>query len=326
MTPKTLNDTSRAFGKSGAVLVIILHYGKISDTRECLRSLCGVNYQPFSVLVIDNGTGSAESAHLCAEFSDVEVVTLDESVGFAAANNVGLELSLSRGFCYSLLLNNDTIVDPDLLSILCGAMQNDCRIAMAGPLMFFYSDRNAVWACGGTIDRFRIQIDGNRELAGIGNSPADTDYLPGACVLIRNAVLRETQLMPEQYYLGFEEAEFCLAAKRIGYRIVVCREAVLYHKVGMSSERVPKYRYNHLRSRFLFARCLHGRLLGGIFTFAICVSYLLRYPKDAALLRAALRDHLRYKAVKREHLSDFEVGSASLSSSGSNSTSVARDE
>ncbi len=286
-------------------LIIILHYGKIEDTLETLASLANVDRAkaPFQTLVIDNGSGSDLGSILSAQYPAVRFLGLERNRGFAGGNNVGLELALAEGFDFSLLLNNDVSVAPDFLLELRAALDADPSVAMAGPLSFFHDEPERIWAFGGFISKWNAAV-GPKTVRPGRNEPVPTDYLPGACILIRNAALEAVGLMPEKYFLAYEEAEFCLAARRGGFGVVACPRARIWHKVGMSSKATPEYQYNTMRNRFLFGEYLAngGWLWNKAFVLWLFVRFYLSGRRSGKLVWRALRDHFRYSTVRAEHL------------------------
>lgn len=282
--------------------IIILHFGSVADTLECLSSLeAAMAESPFSLVIVDNDPRNPLDEQSVPP--GVALLKTSGYLGFAAANNVGLRHVISEGFAYSLLLNNDTTVKPDFLKILLRAMHDRPHAGMVGPTMPYYYRPKEIWACGG-----RIWPSGRvGSLQSILRIPyAPVDYLPGACVLVRNSILPEIGLMPEKYFLGYEEAEFCGSARRQGWEILVAPEAVVYHKVGMSSEQAPKYLYNGYRSRFLFVEFLYGRFAGRILSLIIVLGAQFRERGERKLCRKAIHDHWRFDRVEREHLLEVE--------------------
>src|ERR1700732_3298340 len=130
-------------------LIIILHFGSIEDTLACLDSLRRSVVSPFDVFVVNNGPDKGVESILKAKHPDVIYHNAGLETGFAAGNNIGLRFGLERGYRYSLLLNNDTIAERDFLQLLIKPMEKDQAIAMTGPAMYFYSNKEQLWSCGG---------------------------------------------------------------------------------------------------------------------------------------------------------------------------------
>ncbi|MFT2094927.1 glycosyltransferase [Acidiphilium multivorum] len=113
-----------------ALVIIILHYGSITDTRDCLAALTPGLPADWRVLVIDNGTGTGAADTLGREFPSIDTVTLPANQGWAGGNNVGIAWARSRGARAVCLLNNDTLAAVGAFAPLLGALDQvgDCLL------------------------------------------------------------------------------------------------------------------------------------------------------------------------------------------------------
>ena len=100
------------------VLVIIVNWNKAFDTLQCLKAFYASDYENFHTIVVDNGSQDNSAKIIRDEFEHVEVIETGENLGFSAGNNIGIERGLQQGYEYILLLNNDAIVDPNMLTAL----------------------------------------------------------------------------------------------------------------------------------------------------------------------------------------------------------------
>lgn len=285
------------------LLVIILHFGSIEDTLECLNSLQQhIHSIGFDIFVVNNGPDQDVEAVLKAAHPTVVYHYAGRDTGFAAGNNIGLRVGLDRGYEYALLLNNDTAAEQDFVHPLLDAMQGDGSIAMAGPAMYYYHDKNKLWSCGGKIKWWNGGVGGETDLDKLSSVCHDTGYLPGACILVRMKALPKMGLMSEAYFLGVEEADWAIEARRAGFRVVACPRSVLLHKVGMSSQCTPEFIYNGIRNRFVYLRRQLPPLVRWLLTPAVLAAELRRHPKHRWLCWRAFRDHLKSERIERSHL------------------------
>ena len=239
------------------VFIIILHYGDIKDTKECLSSLEKLDYPNFEVVVVDNGTGKkfkVKSSKL-----KVKLIRNEENLGFAGGNNVGIRYALKHKADYILLLNNDTIVEPGLLKELIRVGESDKNIGILGPIIYKKQDarnkKQTIHFAGGKINwlytkgihlqdtRHKIQ-DTNR-----------VDYITGACMLVKREVIEKIGLMPEEYFLYCEDVDWCLKARKVGYKCVLVPWVKIWHKVSASTKEFSfSYIYYHTRNGLLLAK------------------------------------------------------------------------
>lgn len=292
----------------GKTLIIVLHYQSYEDTYACLSSLKDIP-EAFDIMLINNGMGEGIETQITRDFPTVRCLNLEENMGFAVANNIGLRTSLQEGYEFSLLLNNDVVVDFHFLGILKNVMEADEKIALAGPAIYYYERSDFLWAMGGWINLWNANIGGIINLD-INNCPPyfDVDYLAGTCILINNQALKRIGMLPEEYFLAYEEADFAIKARKNGYRVVACRDSKIYHKVGMSSQNPPKYQYNSMRNRYLFLKRNIAKPFNHIAIILLFLRMMLRGRISRRLILVAFADHLKSDRIRREDLIRIEEG------------------
>src|SRR5690606_35735071 len=121
-------------------------------TLACLESVFRLDYPNYHVLVVDNHSTDDSVARIRERFPDLDLLVTGENLGYAGGNNAGIQHALPADFDYVCVLNNDTVVEPAFLSALVGAMEQDPRIGLAGPLMRYFEPPNLVFSAGCEID------------------------------------------------------------------------------------------------------------------------------------------------------------------------------
>lgn len=228
--------------RQSLVWAVILNWNGLDDTRACLASLDQLQCAPATlhVLVIDNGSTPDPSATLRHEFPAVEVVRFATNQGFAAGCNYGMERALAAGADYVLLLNNDTIVAADFLSGLINQLAADPAAGIAGPLICYADQPQRVWFAGATmlpaLGYFSHRYL-NQPRSRVPQQPFASDYITGCCMLIDADVLRRIGLFDARYFAYFEDAEFCMRARKAGFAPVCVPASVIWHKESASTRR-----------------------------------------------------------------------------------------
>src|SRR3972149_12101418 len=97
------------------VAIIVLNWNGKNDTLECLASIDKMDYPSIYVILVDNGSQDGSVAAIQRKFPEVMIVETKSNLGFAGGNNMGIRYALRNGAEYVLVLNNDTIVDPQLI-------------------------------------------------------------------------------------------------------------------------------------------------------------------------------------------------------------------
>ncbi|MGM0562556.1 MAG: glycosyltransferase [Pseudomonadota bacterium] len=244
-----------------SVICVILHYGDERFTWECVGSL--KDDRRLDIVVVDNDPN--QSLAVPRYYSDlVNVYRTGGSMGFAEANNFGFDSHRKKSHQFVLVLNNDTVMQAGSVTLMLDALQS-LEVGAVGPCMPYAGEPDKIWACGGYVNKIRIKVGGldSKDRT----QPYVVDYLPGAVILCKREVWDKAGGLPEKYFLAYEEVEFALRIKRLGYNSVVEPRAKVFHHVGMSSDKKPMYLYNSIRNRIRFSKFLHGSLFGGVWGY-----------------------------------------------------------
>lgn len=210
-----------------AVHIVVLNWNGCHHLQACLPSLLETAYRRFQVVVLDNGSTDGSQDWLQASFPQVSLVALGRNRGFAAGNNAGMELALSGGAEYVVLLNNDTRVDPYWLSALVDVAEADPQVALC-------QSRQRTWD-GAQEIQFRFIPEWCAIETQVGpltqaNPPAPTPFASGCAMLIRCSALQRIGLFDPRYFLYFEDVDLSLRAWIAGYRVVDVPASVVYHR------------------------------------------------------------------------------------------------
>ncbi len=220
------------------VLIIILNWNGYIYTKDCLGSLRNLNYPNFQVIVVDNGSTDGSVEKLKAEFPDILLIGNKENLGFTGGNNAGMREALKSDPSYIMLLNNDTVVDRDMLSELVRVIGSDPKIGMVGPKIYYYDRKDVVWSAGTWHDRllhrFKLIGRGQKD-RGQFSKQRDVDELTACAMLIRREVIEKIGYLNDDYFRTSEDSEYCIRAKRAGYRLVFVPTSVIWHKVSSTT-------------------------------------------------------------------------------------------
>jgi len=248
-----------------AVGVVVVNWNLVDDTLACLASLLEMTYPAFQVVVVDNGSTDGSPERICAAYPRVAQIVNQENRGFAAGANQGLEWALARGCAYVLVLNNDTVVAPDLLNRLVAAAETDPRIGVLSPRILHFGQPERTWHLAARWHRWLPMPVNIWEAEG---DLVEADFVSGCAMMLRRAVLERIGGFDSGYYMYGEDIDLCARAKQVGYRVVAVPTAQVWHKVSLSSRKVSvQMRYWRTRNQILvYRRYLDGfrrRLLPG---------------------------------------------------------------
>ena len=223
--------------------IILINYGNWQDTIECIKSI-NKSSQNFKLILVDiiNKNHSIEELRKNINFDkeNIHFIMLDQNKGFAYANNIGIKYALKQDDCeYIWLLNNDTTITNSTLQQLQSFFQRNKNTAFIGSKILDYYKRDIIQTVGGKFNHktgYSILIGmGEKDIGQYDNFNENVDYLIGAGMFFHKNLISEIGLMPEEYFLYYEDVDWCLTAKKKGLNNYVCTDSVIYHKQGGST-------------------------------------------------------------------------------------------
>lgn len=238
------------------VAIVVLSWNGKEDTLECLKSLQDVQYPNFKTILVDNGSTDGTREAVRSEYPAVDIVDNGENIGVAEGNNAGLKRALEIGADAMLLLNNDTTLDPPFLTHLVESLYQSPDIAGTNPIIYYYDEPDVIWSAGGDIDEktgIVYQRELNEKDTGQLKREINIDYGISAALLIRREALEKVGMMDPAYFIYYDETDWCMRARRAGYRIVLVPEAKIWHKVSkVMNQNSAAQLYYFCRNRLLF--------------------------------------------------------------------------
>lgn len=241
------------------VFIIIVNYNGSKDTLACLDSIKNITYKNYKVIVVDNG--SSEDKNILSDtISDenIQLILLNKNIGFSAGNNVGIRYALNQGADYIVLLNNDTVVEPDFLTNAICRMQknNNEKIGILIGKIFYFSSPHKVWYAGGEVTKLLSRVlHYDTDDDSISTEERYVNYATGCYYCIPSSVIKIAGELPEEYFLYCEDTDYSTAVINNGYRILYYPQSVIYHKVnGSTGSNSDLYKYYTTRNKFYYIK------------------------------------------------------------------------
>ena len=256
--------------------IIILTINALKMTQELLRDVAKLNTKGIEAkcVVVDNDSKDGTQKVLKdwkLKNMDYKFIEAGKNLGFAGGNNLGIKNALKSGCSYVILINNDLVLSKDLVTKLVEFMDQNPDIGMVSPKMYFakgyefhkerYSKEEigkVFWYAGGIIDWNNI-LSAHRGVdevdIGQYNQVWQTDFVNGACVIIRREVFDEIGFLDSSLFLYWEDADFSQRAKKAGFKVVYFPDTCVWHKVSTSTggSGSSSNDYFLVRNRFYFA-------------------------------------------------------------------------
>ena len=265
--------------------VITVNYNGLRDTCELIDSITFSD--DMEMIVVDNGSRSDDAAVLEQRYPRVRVVRSRENLGFAGGNNLGIREARGK---YLFLLNNDTLLTlpgegggeaaplSGMVEAIFARHSSSCPAAaiVCPKIRFARGDRPIQYAGYTPLSSITLR---NRA---IGCGEADrgqydvshaTPYAHGAAMLVSREAVAKAGLLPECYFLYYEELDWSLMFRRAGYAVVYDQSLTVCHKDSSTTgQGSPLRTYYTTRNRLLFAhRNVHGSRRFITYAYLICI-------------------------------------------------------
>lgn len=277
------------------VSIIIVNYQDPEDTLCCLRSLKQSSYSNVEIIVVDNGTLTDRTQLFKSSHEDCEVINSSINKGYAAGANLGIRQCKGD---LILLLNNDTEVEADFILEMVKTFDSFENVGIVSPQIRFHHSKELVQYAGASNIH---PIFGRGKKNGfkkpntkLYDTTYQTELINGACMMIHRHVIEDVGLLPENYFMYYEEHDFTLRAKALGYQCYYCGSSIIYHKSGLNTDSLNALRtYYLMRNRLLFQRKFQT---GYKLILSILYHYLIIFPKSI-LQRIKARDYEGVKSI-----------------------------
>jgi GT2 family glycosyltransferase len=236
--------------------IVILNFNQEQDTSECILSLKRMGYKRYRVILVDNGSGGGSGLKIKERFNEIQLLQSKENLGFAGGCNFGIKRSLDDDMTdYILLLNNDTIVGENLLDSLLEIARMDEAIGIIGAVNFYYDKPDQVHMAG---HRFLWWLGIQRRVLDIDSKFKELQSVSACCMLIKKEIIRRIGFLDERFFIYYEDSDFCLRAKRAGFKTVAAKDAKVWHKIsrifGIRNSR-EYYIYTRNQPLFMLKNC-----------------------------------------------------------------------
>lgn len=279
--------------------IITINYNGLKDTCELIESL-PADDESLEVIVVDNASTQDEATAIKERYPHVIVVRSERNLGFAGGNNLGIKAAHGK---YLFFLNNDTLLEVrgerlevrELFLPLMNRLESDKKIGMVCPKIRFTWGNNPIQYAGCTplspVTLRNQSIGFGEDDHGQYDTAHPTPYAHGAAMMVKREVVEKAGMMPECYFLYYEELDWSVMIRRAGYEIWYDPACTVFHKESRTTGQAsPLKTYYITRNRLLFAK----RNIQGV------TKYLTYYYLIGVV---AMRDLVKYTCQGRMDLS-----------------------
>ncbi len=236
------------------VITVILNTNRREDTLEALESLGNADYPNHKIILLDNASQDGSVEAIRSNYPGVHVIKLNENLGYAGNNNVGIQAAIEMGAAWVLVLNEDTVLAPDCISRLVSAAETDDQVGIVGPMVYHFDHPEVIQSAGGIMgaDWRAAHLDQNEYDTGQQVENRLVDWISGCAIMVRRDVIEQIGGLDDRFFYYFEETEWCLRARLRGWKIMHVPHAKLWHKgVQLQYQPGENVTYYGTRNRLL---------------------------------------------------------------------------
>ena len=236
------------------VSIITINYNGLEDTCALIESI------PFNenmeVIVVDNASKHQEADIISQRYPQVKVIKSKKNLGFAGGNNLGIQAA--QGI-YLFLINNDTFFKEFKINALIGRIESSPETGIVCPKIRFAWGKNPIQFAGYTpLSKITVRnnaIGFGEEEHGQYETAHPTPYAHGAAMMVRRDAIDKVGLIPECYFLYYEELDWSMKFIRAGYQIWYEPKCTIFHKESQTTgQNSPLRTYYLTRNRLLLVR------------------------------------------------------------------------
>jgi len=299
-----MNEASKPGGPRFGI--VIVNWKQPSVTLRCLASLATSTYLNRRIVVVDNGSKDGSAQIIKQAYPDLDLIISPENLGFTGGNNLGIKYLHNPDIDYFLLLNNDAVIESTTLVDLANAALNYPDAGFLGPKILLLEEPDVFLSAGGFILNGYLAVH-----RGIGehdqgqyNQPVPTDFLSGCALLVKRQAIDRIGLLDDEFFLYYEEVEWCQRAHIAGFPVLFVPSARVWHPDTRSRDNESaQVTYYQTRNSLLFARkTARGR--------PIIARMLFEYYRRLLSwsIRPKWRDKKFQRRALRQALSDYAHG------------------
>ena len=234
---------------------IILNYNSSNESIALFRNLEKLGEKSLVVLVIDNASPEEDRQLLKKAIPESNLILNNTNKGYAAGNNAGVNIALQKKADYIWILNPDIRADEKALKILIDTLTKDHQLAAVGPRIVHRHKPGFIFSDGEIMDRALCKTSHKNHNLPVAKVPSKLDYaidyIDGSSILLNSKAVEEIGNLPEEYFLYFEETDWCFKAREMGWKLAVNSNAVVYN---VTSDKKSIFHYYMSRNRLIFSK------------------------------------------------------------------------
>jgi len=257
------------------ISIITINYKQSKVTNLLITSLQQIGRNDFEIVIVDNNSGN-DVSNINTNYSNVVLIKNSKNLGFAGGNNTGIKVAKGK---YILLLNNDTEAKNDFIEPMIKLFRSDKSIGAISPKIKFFNQPGIIQYAGfSKMNPFTLRMNavGSHQIDdGKYTKVYETNFAHGCALMVTRDVINKVGLLPEAYFLYYEEHDWSTRIKKFGYKIFYQGHSEIYHKESISVKKdSPLKTYYLNRNRILYMKRnlgLINKVISSIYLLVISI-------------------------------------------------------
>lgn len=239
------------------IKIVTVHFGKLSKTFNFLKNLKKISWLNHLILV--NNDHPNQGLKIKKKFPEIILINSPNNKGYGSGLNLAIKKTFQENPEAILIVNNDIILEKTTISCLIDFIERK-KVHIISPKIL--DSRGKIWFAGGEIDKNRFTA---------GHKAGKLDFLSGCCMLIKSEVFKKIGLFDEKFFMYYEDVDFCLRARKVGFKLAIVPQAIAYHYQEKNFFQKNKMEYYLAKNHLLFVK-KHA-------PFWVKIREILRLPK-----------------------------------------------
>jgi len=250
------------------ITFLIVTFKSYSVIHNCLQSIP----KGYPILVVENSSDENFKKELENSYEHLECILNYENLGYAKANNIGLEKAKTK---YVFLLNPDAILKKDTVQSMLSAATDIKNFALLAPVIQNEPNPNFGFFDGDNADNLKTSLENNRYI--------QVDYIKGFAMFFNMEEFRTIGFFDKNIFIYLEEIDLCKRLKENQKNIYVISNATITHYGGKSHDEDVNHEmevsrnWHWMWSSFYFEKKHNGIVAAYLKTFKTFLSALLKF-------------------------------------------------
>lgn len=278
------------------ISIITVNFNQAAVTEDLLASIIKKNTYPhIEIIVVDNGSKTDPVPAWTEKYTRIIFIRSEKNLGFAGGNNLGVKAAKGD---YLFFVNNDTIFTDNLVTELASTLEANPGTGVVSPKIVYYDQQDLLQYAGFTPMNYKTAQNKCVGYQEKDNGQYDhltgvTAYAHGAAMMVKREAIEKAGMMAENYFLYYEEMDWCERIRKAGYDIRVNMQALIYHRESLSVGRQSTLKEYYMnRNRILFIRRNTSP-----FNYAVFIFYFLNIVMPRNVFRYLVRKQYRFIPV-----------------------------